>query len=79
MNRALWSGHSVNPMEAWLASQNGLLADAPQRQSVTRLRTSYVSLSADITVMPPRTQIGPATPCAGSATMPIDGVNSGSM
>ena len=32
--------HSLNPTEAWLASQKGLLAEAPHRQSVTRLRTS---------------------------------------
>ena len=38
--RAFSFVHSVNPIEAWLASQNGLLAEAPQRQSVTRLRIS---------------------------------------
>jgi len=30
-----------NPIEAWLPSQNGLFFDAPQRQTVMLLRTSY--------------------------------------
>ncbi len=32
--------HSRKPMDAWVASQNGLFLEAPQRQSVTRLRIS---------------------------------------
>ena len=32
--------YALKPTEAWDPSQKGLLLDAPQRQSVTRLRTS---------------------------------------
>jgi hypothetical protein len=31
---------SVKPIEIWLASQNGLLAEAPHLHKVTRFRTS---------------------------------------
>src|SRR5439155_12449877 len=64
---------SLNLMLAWLPLQNGMLAEAPQRQRVTRLRISYGLPSCDSILTPPRTQSGPLQPSAGSSTIPIDG------
>src|SRR5438552_17823024 len=68
-----WWPYALNPTEAWVPSQKGLLLEAPQRHSVRRLRTSYVVPSADSTGMPPLTQMGPLTPICGSSTSPIEG------
>ena len=51
--------------------------DWPQRQRVTRFRTSYSAPSADSTTIPPRTQMGPLTFSCGSCTKAIDGVQHG--
>jgi hypothetical protein len=53
-------------------SQNGLFRDRPQRQRVTRLRTSYSKPSAETTGIPPRSQTGPLQCSSGSSTSPID-------
>ena len=60
-------------MLAWLPLQNGMLLEAPQRQSVTRFLTSYGLPSSDSTVIPPRTHSGPLQPSSGSSIKPIEG------
>ena len=66
-------------MAAWEPSQKGLFLEAPQRQRVTRLRTSYSNPSAETTGMPPRSQMGPEHCCAGSSTRPMETGSEGSM
>jgi len=45
---------SAKPLRVWLPSQNGLLADAPQRHSATRVYSTRVAWSPPGTVMRPR-------------------------
>jgi hypothetical protein len=73
------ASYALNPIEAWLPSQKGLLLDAPQRQSLARLRISYLSPSALTTMAPPRTHSGPEMHNLGPSTRPIEGLNRGSI
>ena len=68
----LWL-RSVNPIQTWLPSQNGLLPDLPQRHKVTRFLISYLVPSDDSRSTPPLTQIGPLTFSSGSFTTLMDG------
>src|SRR6266404_5728032 len=62
----------LKPIETCMPSQKGLFFDAPQRHSVTRLRTSYSKPSAPTTCTPPRSHIGPRHTLTGSSTSPIE-------
>ncbi len=70
---------SLNFSSIWHPSQNGLFVDLPQRQSVTRLRVSYLLPSAPSISIPPFTQTGPLACFRGSSIKPISFFNSGSM
>src|SRR5205814_1808406 len=70
---------SCHFMLACVPSQNGLLLDAPQRHSVTRLRRSWGLPPSDSIAIPPRTQSGPLQPSAGSSTTPMEGGRVGSI
>ena len=50
---------SLNLIDAWVPSQNGLFCDAPHRHKVTRLRTSYSKPSELNNCIPPRNHSGP--------------------
>jgi len=62
---------SLNFSSIWHPSQNGLFVDLPQRQSVTRLRVSYLLPSAPSISIPPFTQTGPLACFRGSSIKPI--------
>ncbi len=78
LNRGLFTGYAIQPYLRWLPSQKGLFLLFPQRQSVTRLRISYVVPFADSIGIPPLTHIGPILPGWVSTTRPMEGSNFGS-
>ena len=66
------SSPSLKLVIIWVPSQYGLLVDLPQRQSVTQLRTSYMSPSDDTILIPPRTHNGPLTAFPGSSVTAME-------
>ena len=66
---AVAASASVKPTTLWLPSHSGLFSEAPQRQSVTRLRSSNGRPSARATGIPPLRSSGPSalTPTSTSS------------